>query len=368
MNIKIIKILSITLLLFIILDLLIGKNFYKKFIRKSFVDVDTNILLPDETNDHVFKKNYKTDTAGWGPRRYSLCTDENGFRISCFKNQKTGKIFDIGIIGDSFTEAVGIEYEDSFVGKIDLALKEKRIANLAISSYSPTIYYTKIKKLLKDGYYFKEIIIFLDLSDVHDDNVCYIIKNNKVTKKTDGKSDCYYENYNFSEKLSAFSLNRLRLTYELFSIVNTFLINTGVKEKKVKNWVINNPRSNWTFNYDETLFNNLKREEVLKNSENLMIELYKILNQNNIKLSVAVFPWPGTLKYENSINLHTTFWRKFCENRCKQFMNLQEPFFNIKDKSSFKKTYFTYFIEGDVHFNEKGNDLMADNFLKLFRE
>ena len=45
-----------TLFIFIILDALIGKNFYKKFLRKSFVDRDVSFGLEDEYYHHKYKK------------------------------------------------------------------------------------------------------------------------------------------------------------------------------------------------------------------------------------------------------------------------------------------------------------------------
>ena len=36
-----------------------------------------------------------------------------------YGNNKTGRKFDIGIIGDSFTEGIGLNYENSFAGLIE---------------------------------------------------------------------------------------------------------------------------------------------------------------------------------------------------------------------------------------------------------
>ena len=84
-----------TFFIFIILDALIGKNFYKKFLRKSFVDRDVSFGLEDEYYHHKYKKSFSTKNAKWGNNVYDFCTDENGFRTFC-GNNKTGKKFDIG--------------------------------------------------------------------------------------------------------------------------------------------------------------------------------------------------------------------------------------------------------------------------------
>ena len=79
-----------------------------------------------------------------GVSNYLMCApDGNGFKISCddFNDKKINKQFDIGIIGDSFTEAQF--YEEFFVGLISKKYKNLKIANLGVASYSPSIYFLK---------------------------------------------------------------------------------------------------------------------------------------------------------------------------------------------------------------------------------
>ena len=48
----------------------------------------------------------------WSNKDYTLCTDNNGFRISCDSKNTKEKFFDIALIGDSVTEGVGLNFED----------------------------------------------------------------------------------------------------------------------------------------------------------------------------------------------------------------------------------------------------------------
>jgi hypothetical protein len=57
-------------------------------------------------------------------------------------------------------------YEKTFVGMYADNHRNLRIANLGVSSYSPTIYYAKIKNLLDSGFEFKKVIVFIDISDL----------------------------------------------------------------------------------------------------------------------------------------------------------------------------------------------------------
>ncbi len=362
------RILITTALIFIILDALIGKNFYKKFLRKSFVDRDVSFGLQDEFYHHKYKKNFSTKNAKWGHSVYNFCTDENGFRTFC-GNNKTGKKFDIGIIGDSFTEGIGLNYENSFVGLIEHKLNNLKIANLGSPSYSPSIYYTKIVRLLEQGYEFNEIIVFLDISDIYDDNVCYelIGKKTKSRKPPNGLKDCRFETHDFREKILIFLNKNLKLSHELIVVSSSLLEKYGLKEPRLKHWIINNPRSDLTHNYNKKFYSNKSREEAYKLSLDIMKKLSDFLLKNDIKLSIAVYPWPGTLKNDKSENIHTKAWGDFCKNKCNKFYNLMPPFFEKLQENNLVDTINEYYIKDDVHFNKNGNKIIANNFLKEFK-
>ena len=99
-----------------------------------------------------------------------------------------------------------------------------------------------------------------------------------------------------------------------------------------------------------------------------MNELYDLLQKNNISLSIAVYPWPGTLKNDVENNKQTILWREFCKNNCKNFYNFMKPFFEISKNKEFYEVYKMFYIENDHHFNELGNKIIADNFLKLYNQ
>ena len=43
-----------------------------------------------------------------------------------------------------------------------------------------------------------------------------------------------------------------------------------------------------------------------------MEKLSKLLKDNKIDLSLAVYPWPGTLKYDSENNKQVEIWQNFC--------------------------------------------------------
>ena len=178
---KIAKVFLFTVIFFLIVDATVGKYIFKKFVKKELLDINTQFSQYDEIYDHKFLKNL--NSIQMGDLRYKLCTDDNSFKVSCNSIKKQQKNYDIVFIGDSFTEGLGYNYEETFVGIIAKNLKDKKIANLAMSSYSPSIYFTKIKNLVSSGYKFKEVIVFIDVSDLADDILCYEVEDNIKVKR-----------------------------------------------------------------------------------------------------------------------------------------------------------------------------------------
>ena len=353
---NIIKIIFISIFIFFIFDVTLGNYIYKKFIKVKLADVKTSYSLKDPLYDHKLPKNYN-DLAGFGNRRYQLCTDDNGFRNFCDYKKNNQKKFDIGFMGDSFTEGIGIEYENTYIGIIKKKLNSYENANLATVSYSPSIYYSKIKSLLESGYTFKKIIVFIDLSDFPDETLCYNLEFNKVERRSTFEKYCFKNSY--ENKIIFWLKKKFNFTRLLFEQFKYQLVNLGILKNKVDKHIIKHSRSEWTFNFKKENFNNFSKTDALNLYTKNMFRL-------SISLSVAVYPWPGTLYFDERDNWQVKIWQKFCQTECKNFYNLMNIFYDKLEKNEFYNVYNDYFIFGDIHFNEKGNRLIADTFLKKF--
>jgi hypothetical protein len=77
----------------------------------------------------------------------------------------------IVFLGDSFTEGLGVPWGETFVGRIAEALEPKgiEVLNAATASYSPLLYYDKMKYWIEQGLVFDELVVFVDISDVRDE-------------------------------------------------------------------------------------------------------------------------------------------------------------------------------------------------------
>ena len=341
--------------IFIIADII-----YTNFIL-SLNPFDPNIekkyRVSNEFYHHSLRPNFKGKTI-WGRNIYTICTDSNGFKSKCENDLQNNKEFDIAFIGDSFTEAVGLPYEKSFVGIYAENKQNQKIANLAVSSYSPTIYLEKIKWHLEHGYTFKHIIIFIDISDIQDED--------------------HYSNYaNFSKDLTIRHQENLDKIVNLKTFIKknfylsffayNFLLNNLKNESENSNLldiIFTQSRSSWTFDQNSLGYENLGIQGSIDRALNKLEKLYLILEQNNIKMSVAVYPWPAQLieieRNPNIQNMQSQIWEKFCLGKCTNFIDLFPIFEKEINENSVEYVYSKYYINGDVHFNYEGNKLIYE--------
>ena len=126
---------------------------------------------------HTFRPNFDGYEL-WGERQYRLFTNNLGFKDAAARNVSlkpdTRRVV---LIGDLFTEGLGTPFEASFAGMLAVdgqrRAEKTEFLNAAVESYSPTLYYRRIKFLLDSGYVFDEVVVFPDLSNVNDEATSY---------------------------------------------------------------------------------------------------------------------------------------------------------------------------------------------------
>src|SRR6516164_5742956 len=131
----------------------------------------------DPVYDHGLAPNFDGYDV-WGEARYRLITDNLGFKDGSSREvplQSSSRR--ILIIGDSFAEGIGMSYDNSFAGLLQQAGQARpdkiEFLNAGVASYSPIIYYKKIKYLLDRGLKFDEVVLLSDSSDVEDEATSY---------------------------------------------------------------------------------------------------------------------------------------------------------------------------------------------------
>ena len=342
---KTFSVIGISLVSVLLIDLLFGSYLLKLTPKKIDHTINHNIY------DHDLKRKFKGNLE-WSPgETYLFCSNKNSFRTFCDKMDSESKEFDIAFIGDSFTEGVRVDYEDTFVGRIENKFDDLMIANLGVVSYSPSIYFTKLRHLLDSGYKFKRVIIYFDISDIYDDNRKYKLIDNKISRK----KSIILSNIQRTLK-SSFPF----LAYSLKTVKDDVFKKT-VTVNKCTYLDYCHEKSSWTFN------NKFFGDKEINKSLDYMEMTYDLLQKNNIKMSIGIYPWPAQILYDNSQSKIVKLMDNFCFNKCEFFFNNFTDFFNEIPLADKEKIISKYYIEGDVHFNSLGNEKIFQNFVRTFK-
>ena len=347
------------LLFFIILDLIYSNYFFKIKKYPSLHEKDIEL-------HHKHKKNF-SGVEQYGILKPFVCTDDFGLKSKC--NSKTSSNYDLGIVGDSIIEGVGLTYNETLTGILSENTNYK-IANLGTGSYSPILYHQRLlDDLFNKKLTFKHIIIFIDLSDIEDELLYYKEGNSIKSKLDDIKIYEWEERENqkknlndisFKTKIRKLVSNNLKISFNTISFLKRKFYTSNPYKIHRKDI----PRYAWTYNKE--IKSEWGRIDVgIESSEYYMDKIYNLLNSKGIKFSIAVYPAPQQLLYDVENNHQVKIWKKFCENKCYKFYNFNKIFFKKKREMDLKKLIKKYFITYDEHFNYEGNKLIANEFLEI---
>jgi hypothetical protein len=346
--------------LFLTLDWAYSRFFHQK---------DVLGRAPHESYHHGLVANFQGFDS-WGLSRAPLNTNSLGFKDSRVRDVTATPLAQRRtiLIGDSFTEGVGMAFEDTFAGMLLHAGQEREIEflNAGVLSYSPVIYYRKIKYLLEAGLKFDEVVVFSDISDVNDEATSYFcIDDNPAYRRHcphPPRTSAALPSLDPAAMGRASTPRKQRL-HDHFSltghIVRRLALETKILTGDSKRHVTRKyRRAAWTdpgFDVGNA-FAPLGVEGGVERSLANMQLLADLLRDRGIPLSIVVYPWAYQLAQDDRQSRQVAIWRDFCATNCKQFIDLFPEFFAEKDAHS--DWFERLFIPGDVHYSVVGHRII----------
>ena len=304
----------------------------------------------------------------WGGVRYRLFTDNLGFKdVSVRDVAPKSTSHRVLLIGDSFTEGIGMSFEDSFAGMLYLAGQQRsekiEFLNAGVASYSPSIYYKKIQYLLNRGLQFDEVVLFSDTSDVMDEATSYFCIDD------DPKYRAHCSSAEGSAQPVTAPLRKTDFLVDHFVVTNrtvlyikrSIQIFLGNQRKKINT---DHSRTAWTVRGLDVgnSYQPLGVDGGIARSLQNMRALADLLAARHIPLTIVVYPWAQQLAQGDRDSLQVSIWRDFCPGRCKAFINLFPAFFAAA--AADKDWYEHLFILGDDHYSAAGNRFMFHELAK----
>lgn len=352
-------------------------SFFGTFIIFFIVDIvfstsqlenqkNKNNLVIHPSGFYELKRNYD-GLQIWGDRNYRLTTDANGRRIPSNPNitECKDKLY---FIGDSFTYGINGPWNETFVGQFE-RLSKYCVVNLGVPSYSPTVYYYIYKKLIGDlGGERHKFILAVDISDVQDEATRWIDGGNDEEPPIDMNPRPVENN-----DLRNFILERFTLTTRIVRYIKHQIF-----QIKGAGWPdpFLNPRSAFTWSNEIQDLNNKAYPEgyspigIEDAKGKILKNLYKInslANKKNGEFYLLIYPWPAQIKFKSS----SMNWEKFIGDacismsKCIGLINLYPNF--IEASRADENWYKNLFVEGDIHFNKDGNQIIANELAKQIK-
>jgi hypothetical protein len=335
------------------------------------ISIDSNPLLAktafrirDPVYDHTLKPKYDGFDI-WGTRRARVLTNSLGFRDASTRDIPlvTGRKR-IVFIGDSFTEGIGVDYQETFVGLFASAFPDFDVLNAGVNSYSPSVYYEKLKYFLDLGLRFDEAIVYIDVSDIQDEAVNYSYNKHGVLQwaafnmlprpiKSWERMLYIADFLNQVWQLQKWAHDTKRATLQ------DLMRSNGIYSQ-------NNTIASWTYDASASGYGSMGVDGGIQKARQQMDRLYEVLSGHGITLSVGVYPWPQQLLYDSENSRQVKIWRDWCAGKCKRFFNHFPAFFQYKEKDpDFVRNLFVW---GDIHYNPHGHQILANDLIEQYRQ
>ncbi len=376
------------IIVFIIIDLLLSQLFLLKFLENDLIKANK-----DSFENRVFNKNYNYTfkkqvqfTSRYDDNIYQIFTNDLGFRDDSTQPLDRDKEYSI-LIGDSFIEGVGLDYKDTIVGILNkkLANNKFKFLNAGVASYSSYIYLRKIEDIIKNNgdLKVKKVIVFLDKSDVSDDekylNKPAFFKNTKGKFINQRKEDFwgdlrelsfwrFYTKQTISGKIiklgtdqiENFLSNIKKRSFISKKLNKGFFEVTEIEIKAIKS-INNKPHiRNW---YLGSTWEERTKKNIKFSVENLN-KLKDFLKKKNIDFLVVLYPWSFEIDNEEIRKKYLEFIIPLLNENKINNLSVYEGFLKGNIYESIGKNY----LYNDIHFNRNGNQVIVNELLRKINQ
>lgn len=257
----------------------------------------------------------------------------------------------IVIIGDSFTEGLGVPFDATYAGLLAQAGTERGVSvlNAGVTSYAPSVYDRKLRYLAEDvGLRFDHAVVFLDLSDIEDEADCYRRTADDRIEMACGRD--YSTTKRFKLWLKDHSI--------VYRAYRSWRDAQPEAEKRAREGRIGSvtgiERVRWTI--DDAVFERFGRRG-LAQATDAMARLAGFLDDRGIRLTIVVYPWPDQLLASDRDSRQVRHWRRFCADHGCDFINAFPPLF---EAGAAEEVILSHFLAYDFHFNAQGHAVIAE--------
>ena len=378
----------IFLVSFFLLDLILSQTLLLNFLEKDLVNAHKESFenrIHNENYNYTFKKlaSFKSQYEG---NIYNITTNDLGFRDDKVRTLDRKKTYSI-VIGDSFIEGVGLNYNDTIVAMLNNEMENEKFKflNAGVASYSSYIYLKKIESVIDENkdLKIKNVIVFLDKSDVNDDEN-YLsepkkFKNTKSKFINQRKNDFYKDLKELSffrfftkqtitgksvklitDQIESFFSNLKKRFIIAKELNKNFLDISDLEIRAIKS--INSTQRITNFYKGET-WNKKTKNNIYFAIKNLK-KLKKFLDNKNVGLIVVLYPWPFEIHSKGIRERYLNFIVPLLEENDFNNIIIYDDFLKNNIYENIGKNY----LYNDIHFNKNGNKIISQNLIRFLKK
>ena len=380
---------AIALALLLMLDVIVGtySNRRSRALLRTGLANERSYRRGDSVYHHDLVPLVRVDSSLWGSVFYRVRTNSLGFKDAEARVVTPESASPrVVIIGDSFAEGVGVEFDSTTAGRLASLgrVGGVDVLNAAVASYSPVIYYRKMRDLLeRQKLRVDEVVVFIDISDVMDEAYLDLDTNDRVRGHPPGGweghlkgPDDYASTGSLNSRLRQFLSTHTFVLYRALSVVAHPLRHSRVLSLAVSGAPYEGPscdppipaddphcRAGWT--NSAAIMDKFGRTGLARGTAH-MSQLAAVLRQRGIPMTVVVYPWPYQLQWNDRHSIQSSTWRAWAEAQQVGFVDLFPAFFAQVDSTSVDSVTKRYFMDGDVHWSARGHALVAREFVASY--
>ena len=330
------------------------KKVYKK-LRKPPVKPVAEHREPSPYYHHGLRPNAAVmDT--FGDRQYPFFSNSLGMRDVSIREVSARKTRPrLLLIGDSFTEGVGLPWEKTFAGLLAAGLEKAgvEVLNSGVNSYCPILIQGRLRYLFEQkGLEVDRVVVLVDISD--------IMQELTYRRTPDGRIEAQ-PLFTESDGQEIAAYNRAESWIGEHLEENSIII--GAVTRNLRLWHRDHAAPPavrrqdeipiWSFNWPEYRGPYEKMiEKGLKLAQQHMTEIARDLQHRGVALTVVVYPWPQQLPYLSRPSRAETVWAEWASANRADFINLFREFSRLGDPTTIQREYY---LQKDWHWNARGH-------------
>jgi len=300
-------------------------------------------------------------TVLWLREPYRLATNSLGFKDSAPKTIPLAATQPrLLMLGDSFTEGVGVQHTETVAGILQERLSPQgiEVLNAGVFSYHPALYWRKAHHWISErGLEVSHVIVLIDISD---------IPNALEAPEADAEGN--FDGF-AAEPPTRRILRILKDHSFILSLADRIkdLIQYRAQVERIELTGVRRLGAGaaaWTLTPDARA---AVGEPGLARARAWMERLAAFLAERRIPLAIAVYPWPDQIAAGEPPSIQADFWRAWSSERGLAFVDLFPTFASQVEASTTVSVIDRYFIASDVHWNPAGHRYVADALLACLK-